>query len=919
MSAARLLSPQARLLLRAISHSGEVSRQAFLEWRAMETLDLAHGESHRVLPLLLELARREGLDDPDLARMRGVARQVWTYNVLRLRLLFDAVDLLEAEGITPILMKGAALFARAPELERRRVSNDYDILISDDQLGRAARILRDHGFSPPGHAWEDVGPPLLDSVEAGFELRRGPQRGLDLHWRPLWNVRDPGLARLYWSSAETAELHGRPTHIPNATHQLFCAMARCEPWDRVECFTRVVEAFLLLSATDASIDWPTFVALTRQYGFECTALAFLETLRDDAGLLIPASVTDDLAAGADRDKQREWRIRSIPPVRRSEGDIGHVQRQDFAAGRSGRVIRPLQPIEERLRRLAPALPVQGTLWRLARQRLAEVPASDAPLFLEGVSSPEDLGRWTDGRWALLVIPLTPAQQQGEPLRLNAHAYRGGSGRRRIVATGGLGTVTGLLVDREVEADLDVRLLPLPELDGRGLLLLHLPDAAVPAEVGGSSDRRQLGLFVRRQWDRGAAGADGAATPRFLRLRRLWRHLPIPAPLRQRWAPELGRLARRLMFRRLPRPLPPATITPGNLVVSGFFSDVSGIGRAGRLTLEAVRHWPVAAEAHDLRRDPQGQTVAASAGGVWICHCNAPEAAHAMLSGTAHLWARRYRIGIWAYELERLPPDWVAVLTQFHEIWVPSAFVAAAVRASCSRAGPLVRVVPHPFPALPERLAAPRCFPQDRPFRFLAMFDMRSTVMRKNPMGAIRAFQSAFEPQARSVNLMIKVVEAGFDAAALAELRRATAGWPNISIMTEQLGDDGTLALIAEADCLVSLHRSEGFGLTIAEAMSVGTPAIITGWSAPVEFSAGAALAVPYRLVPADDPTGRYGRKGARWAEPDLDGAATAMRRLTTDSALWQELSNFGLARASDRRAEDWPHAPYRSYLSEQLS
>ena len=54
---------------------------------------------------------------------------------------------------------------------------------------------------------------------------------------------------------------------------------------------------------------------------------------------------DDLAAGADRDKQREWRIRSIPPARRSEADIGHVQRQDFAAGRSGRVIRPLQPIE----------------------------------------------------------------------------------------------------------------------------------------------------------------------------------------------------------------------------------------------------------------------------------------------------------------------------------------------------------------------------------------------------------------------------------------------------------------------------------------------------------------------------------------------------------------------------------------------
>lgn len=115
-----LLSPSARLLLRAISHKGPEAVAAFREWRAIGPLDAAHGESHRILPLLVELIAREGLEDADLARMRGVAKQVWTNNVLRMRLLFDTLDLLDSCGIGAVLMKGAALFARAPELGASR-------------------------------------------------------------------------------------------------------------------------------------------------------------------------------------------------------------------------------------------------------------------------------------------------------------------------------------------------------------------------------------------------------------------------------------------------------------------------------------------------------------------------------------------------------------------------------------------------------------------------------------------------------------------------------------------------------------------------------------------------------------------------------------------------------------------------------
>jgi glycosyltransferase involved in cell wall biosynthesis len=196
-----------------------------------------------------------------------------------------------------------------------------------------------------------------------------------------------------------------------------------------------------------------------------------------------------------------------------------------------------------------------------------------------------------------------------------------------------------------------------------------------------------------------------------------------------------------------------------------------------------------------------------------------------------------------------------------------------------------------------------------------MFDMRSTQMRKNPVGAIRAFQSAFDSQSRAASLVVKVVEAGHDTVAMAELTRAVAGWPNITLMTKHLSDDQTLDVIAGADCLVSLHRSEGFGLTIAEAMSVGTPSIITNWSAPTEFSSGAALAVGYRLVPTIDPSGRYGRNQARWAEPDQADAVAGMLRLSTDEGMWTELSQTGMARAAERRGSTLPAAPYKQYFA----
>lgn len=343
--------------------------------------------------------------------------------------------------------------------------------------------------------------------------------------------------------------------------------------------------------------------------------------------------------------------------------------------------------------------------------------------------------------------------------------------------------------------------------------------------------------------------------------------------------------RRTTERRLQRSLADA-VAPGGVLVSGFLSDVNGLGRAARLTTGAIEKWGVPVARHDIRTDPRGTESAARAmpGGIWLCHCNASDALYLFYHGDPQLWRGRYRIGHWVYELERLPPNWLPALRCFHEIWTPSAFVAKAIREAARGIDVPVRVVPYPSPEPGDVVADRRRFETEGQFVCLAMFDTLSTAARKNPFGAIRAFQSAFAATDAGVLLVVKVVNPGKDRTTIGTLLGLVSGWPNIRLVMEHLSDADTLALIASVDCMLALYRSEGFGLPVAEAMLLGAAVVATDWSAPPEFCAGGAMLVPYRLVPVEDPSGTY-PQGALWAEPDLAAAAAAIRQLREAPAM----------------------------------
>ena len=183
---------------------------------------------------------------------------------------------------------------------------------------------------------------------------------------------------------------------------------------------------------------------------------------------------------------------------------------------------------------------------------------------------------------------------------------------------------------------------------------------------------------------------------------------------------------------------------------------------------------------------------------------------------------------------------------------------------------------------------------------LVSFSLASSNARKNPLGAIAAFRAAFGDRPDRL-LLLKVGNPGHFPAEFAALRAAVAAFPNIRLETRTLPGADRHALTACADIVLSLHRSEGFGLVPAEAMLLGVPVVATGWSGNMAFmDADCAALVGYRLVAAQDPRGVFEAPGAVWAEPDVAEAAAALRRLADDPAARRALGARGQAAARAR-------------------
>ena len=325
--------------------------------------------------------------------------------------------------------------------------------------------------------------------------------------------------------------------------------------------------------------------------------------------------------------------------------------------------------------------------------------------------------------------------------------------------------------------------------------------------------------------------------------------------------------------------------PLGLNVAGYAMSEKGVGEALRATVRALTAAGIGYGVLDFP-DPTSENVDRQLIGllrhnpysVNLIHVNADALPHFVRRAGSRFLQNRYNIGFWMWEVPEFPAAFHGAFIYLDEVWVPSGFALEAI----SRVSPIpVMKVPLALPAdgLPLLDVGRDHFglPKDATV-FLFIFDLQSIPERKNPLGLIAAFRRAFGGDER-VRLVMKTMHGNRETT---EALVRAAGDPRVIVMDRILDRREINTLMALSDCYVSLHRSEGFGITLAEAMVLGKPVIGTGYSANLDFMRpGNSLLVDCRLVRLEQDHGPYLR-GSTWAEPDLDHAAELMRLVYDD-------------------------------------
>lgn len=317
-------------------------------------------------------------------------------------------------------------------------------------------------------------------------------------------------------------------------------------------------------------------------------------------------------------------------------------------------------------------------------------------------------------------------------------------------------------------------------------------------------------------------------------------------------------------------------------VAGYINTESGLGEGVRSTLRALKaaQIPFVLNNCDFNREHRKLDSSFTNFSdenpypVNLIQINGDRISQFVDSFGSDYFKDRYNIGYWAWEMLDFPPEWLSALNYFDEIWTPSNFCVEAIAPAAKV--PVVKM-PHAID-LPEPQANRKTLglPPDK-FIFLFVFDFCSSPERKNPWAVVEAFKKAFGEQETNTLLVIKSSNGNLLPKEHAVLKSRTQNFPNIKLIDDYLLKDELNALISESDCYVSLHRSEGFGLTLAEAMFYGKPVIATDYSANTDFmNVGNSFPVSYDLQALSEDSG-YFKKGSFWANPNVEHAAELMR------------------------------------------
>jgi glycosyltransferase involved in cell wall biosynthesis len=331
--------------------------------------------------------------------------------------------------------------------------------------------------------------------------------------------------------------------------------------------------------------------------------------------------------------------------------------------------------------------------------------------------------------------------------------------------------------------------------------------------------------------------------------------------------------------------PVRTKPPWGVNVAGFFSAELGLGEAARLLIGGLDAANVPALPVQGTLTPpcrQGSDFVfanpdTAPFPINIVCMNGDTIPHFARDAGQHFFENRYSIALWWWEVGEFPDGWMDAFDYLNEIWVASDHIYEVIAA----------VSPIPVYKVPMPVIVPRIVPYTRAelgmpeddFVFLFVFDYHSTAQRKNPVGVVNAFKEAFPEPGSGASLVLKCINSDKMPDFHEEVLIAIGDRPDIQIIDRYVTAAEKDAIIADCDCYVSLHRSEGFGLTPAEAMWQAKPVIATRYGGILEFMTPEnSYLVDYEEVKVGKHAHPYPAE-ATWAEPNLEQASQLMRHV----------------------------------------
>lgn len=332
--------------------------------------------------------------------------------------------------------------------------------------------------------------------------------------------------------------------------------------------------------------------------------------------------------------------------------------------------------------------------------------------------------------------------------------------------------------------------------------------------------------------------------------------------------------RRFQTRRVPDA---PHVWPKGFVITGFFNDEFGLARSAELTALKLEAQGFQILRHDIRellgKKPLfGHSIDAPDGFGWIIHANPPEALVLFTSINPNAVPTGLRLAYWAWELGVVPKSWAQLASAFDDILVPSKFVQDSLAARNISS----TLLSHPV-SVGRTVNWVDCRKSSKARTFLIQMDGNSSFDRKNILTGIKAFKKTFAGKT-GFELILKT--RSLTEVHEQKIRTELDGVSNVRWLNWSLGEASYQELWTRVDCVLSTHRSEGFGLGLAEAAWLNRPVIGTGWSGNMDFMSGAKDGIlPYQLIPVkteDELYGEYAETGTHWAEVEVEHVVEAM-------------------------------------------